>query len=43
MAKATHDPRHLVMKLDSPNIVEVTMESKETTTVLRTEVCGASE
>jgi hypothetical protein len=26
------------MKLDSPNIVEVTMESKETTTVLRTEV-----
>ena len=31
------------MKLDSPNVVEVTMQSEEATTVLRTKVCEASE
>lgn len=32
-----------MVKLDGPNVVEVTMQSKETATILRTEVCETSE
>lgn len=37
---STHDPRHLVMELDSAHVVQVTMQGEETAAVLRTEVWG---
>ncbi len=34
----TYDPGHFVMELNRPNIVQMTMQSEETTTILRPNV-----
>jgi hypothetical protein len=39
----TYDPRHLVMELDGPDVVEVAVQGEEAATVLGAQVCGASE
>lgn len=38
----SYDPWHLMMKLDRPDIVQVSMQSEETTAVLRPDIYGTS-
>ena len=37
--RGTHDPRHLMVKLDSANVIQVPVQRKKTTPVLRSNIC----